>query len=599
MNITIKIILLTITLIATPLTTKAEKQNTSDSTAHQMLLEFRKAYIDGDEEIFYDRGNKLIEHLKSQKKFDHQLYYMTLIDFVSFDMNNNHFYRAMRKAKDMVAEMKANRHTEEYYNGSYLMGIIYWYRNNIPLASRFFDQAISEIPKDRRGNLATIYTDYANMITDDNPKKARQLLEKAIEASDNNPYKLTYAITMKAIAALICRDAKTVTDCYNKYVEMKNQNKADDICNMYESHLELAEMTVNGKAEEAFNMCDSLLDGTDRYAIKLAICDYIDDKARAYDIMKEQVKEMDKQNNLIMEDDLNEMSSDLQVLEAKREVQRSWLVRTVLLLLLAIVIILLLAVVVIFRHRSMRRIRQHNAELLQAKEKAEESDRMKTAFIRHISHEIRTPLNILTGFTQVLNTPNMTISDEERRDIMERISSNTRQITQIVDSLLDLSMIESSSDQSSNSTVSILELCAMAIQRSDIDTTADVKFIEQYNTPMELTVTTDPESIIKILRNLLQNAFKFTKKGTVTLCTELQDGNVLFKVIDTGIGVPEDKRNSIFTAFEKADTFREGIGLGLSVARQLAQRMGGDVILAETSSNGSTFILSIPSNKTT
>jgi signal transduction histidine kinase len=102
--------------------------------------------------------------------------------------------------------------------------------------------------------------------------------------------------------------------------------------------------------------------------------------------------------------------------------------------------------------------------------------------------------------------------------------------------------------------------------------------------------------VVKILNNLLQNAVKFTNEGHITLKVTLDEPKeqMMFAVIDTGIGVPEEARERIFERFEKVDSFKEGIGLGLCVSRSLARRMGGDVTLADSSSQGSTFLLTIP-----
>ena len=341
-------------LLLGALTAGAEQLKGRDTTSHRLSIEFRRYYIDGDEGKLYGKANELINYLRRQPEFDHHLYYMTLIDVVSFDMNKGHYYRAMKKARELMAEMKENRHTEEYYNGSYLMGIIYWYRNNIPLASKFFEEAIQEIDKKNSIDLATIYTDYANMLTDENPEKAALLVEKALEVSGNNSYRLTYALTMKGILAFNRHDGATVLDCFRRYHDLKQKNRPDQICDMYESHLKLAAMTVNERAREAMQLSEQDLDEGDRYAIQLGICDYIGDKAMAYEILKKTMKLQENQNNLIMEDDINEMNSDLQVVEAQREVERSWFIFLMVMIALAVVIIICL----VNRRHSLHQLRQ-------------------------------------------------------------------------------------------------------------------------------------------------------------------------------------------------------------------------------------------------
>ena len=575
---------------------QAEDKQAKDTTAARLSIEFRRLYIDGDEKKLNAKAQELLDYINKQPEFDHHLYYSTLIDVVSFDMNNGHYYRAMQKARKLVAEMKEKQHTEEYYNASYLMAIIYWYRNNIPIASKYFDQAIREVPKENKIDLASIYTDYANMMTDEDPKKAMELVNHALEQSGDNSYRLTYALTMKGVIAFAQHDSTTVLDCYRRYLDLKEHNTPDQICDMYEKHLELAVMTVNGHAAEAMNESKKDLDNTDRYAIQLSICDYIGDKARAYDILKKLTKEEEMLNNLIMEDDINEMNSDLQVVEAKREMSRNWIIFLVVMFILSVIIIVCLLVIVISRRRSLQRMRQHNAELTIAKNRAQESDKMKSIFIRHVSHEIRTPLNIITGFTQVLNSPSYKPSEEDRQDMMLRISENTEQITQIVNELLDMADTESMTVIERTDETTANDLCQKAIAESNIAPTETVDFRLQNEVPDSRLIKTSADSVVKILNNLLKNAVKFTNKGQITLKVTLDEpkGLISFAVIDTGIGVPEEARERIFERFEKVDSFKEGIGLGLCVSRSLARRMGGDVTLADSSSQGSTFLLTIP-----
>jgi signal transduction histidine kinase len=592
------LLFITIMLCQTFLTAEAQTENkqAKDTTAARLSIEFRRLYIDGNEKKLYAKAKELLDHINKQPEFDHHLYYSTLIDLVSFDMNNGHYYRAMQKARELVAEMKEKQHTEEYYNASYLMAIIYWYRNNVPIASKYFDQAIKEVPKENKIDLASIYTDYANMMTDEDPKKAMELVNRALEQSGSNSYRLTYALTMKGVIAFAQRDGATVLDCYRQYLDLKEQNTPDQICDMYEKHLLLAAMTVNGHAKEAMIESKKDLDKTDRYAIQLSICDYIGDKAKAYEILKKLTKEEEMLNNLIMEDDINEMNSDLQVVEAKRELSRNWIIFLVVMFILSVIIIVCLLVIVINRRRSLQRMRQHNEELTIAKNRAQESDKMKSIFIRHVSHEIRTPLNIITGFTQVLNSPNYKPSEEDRQDMMKRISENTEQITLIVNELLDMADTESMTVIERTDETTASDLCQKAIAESNIAPTEAVDFRLQNEVPDTRLIKTSTTNVVKILNNLLKNSIKFTNEGHITLKVTLDEpkGQISFAVIDTGVGVPEEARERIFEHFEKVDSFKEGIGLGLCVSRSLARRMGGDVTLADSSSQGSTFLLTIP-----
>jgi len=358
--------ILTLFLVFAVLPAPADKASISDTVARRLSREFNRYYIDGNEKMVYQKADELSRHLKSMPVFDHHLYYATQIDLVSFDMNQGHYYRAMKKAKEMMTEMRSKQHTEEFYNGSYMMAIIYWYRNNLPLASKYFEQALRKIPRERHSDRASIMTDYANMLTEDEPEKAAQLIDQAIQESGSDSYKLTYALTMKGIIAFTRKDGQTTLDCYRQYLDLKQHHKPEEICDMYESHLHLGAIAVNGRAREAMQLAEKELDNSDRYAIQLDICNYIGDRSTAYGILKKVMKEQELQNNLIMEDDVNEMNADLQVIEARRETERYWMIFLVVMVALSFVIIGCLVVIVHNRRRSLRQLRQAYDQLEEA-----------------------------------------------------------------------------------------------------------------------------------------------------------------------------------------------------------------------------------------
>jgi len=288
---------------------------------------------------------------------------------------------------------------------------------------------------------------------------------------------------------------------------------------------------------------------------------------------------------------LSEMNSLFQLDELEVEQQTA---RTRYILIIASLIVTALLLLLLFRYQSSRRLAQKNKELAVALDHAQESDRMKSSFISHISHEIRTPLNIVTGFTQVLNSPDYEVGDDERKEMLGKISENSVLITKIVNELLELSSSESSSFMELNDETTVENLCQQAVSASGIQPTESVDFILQNDEASDIMVRTDVASVTKILQNLLQNAMKFTQKGSITLKTSVVDDVLHFYVIDTGIGVPAEAQQRIFEKFEKVDSFREGIGLGLNLARTLARRIGGDVVLSHSDSSGSIFELLIP-----
>ena len=270
----------------------------------------------------------------------------------------------------------------------------------------------------------------------------------------------------------------------------------------------------------------------------------------------------------------------------------------------SLLIIIFLVVHALFRRKAFRKLNATNRELVIANEKAEESSRMKAKFIKQISHEVRTPLNVLSGFTQVLTTPDMELSSDELQSINKKIVENSERITKLVDKMLDLSEVNNYSVIECRDTVTPVEIAREAVEKSGIKEASHLIF-ELQLTPWTETETfvTNRKKAIKILSLLLDNALKFTQPVTpkpkdhlerVTLKVDQKDKQVMFVVEDTGIGVPPKEAENIFTEFVQLDEYYEGTGIGLSVARSLARHMGGEVVLDTSYTGGARFVMTLP-----
>lgn len=244
-------------------------------------------------------------------------------------------------------------------------------------------------------------------------------------------------------------------------------------------------------------------------------------------------------------------------------------------------------------------------ELKVANSKAEESSRMKTNFIQQISHEIRTPLNILSGFTQVITTPGMELDEETKRDASQRISENTNRITELVNKMLALSDANSRTMIECNDDTLAVLIAAQAVDASRITLNKDINFDMQIDPEVESVVLhTNLQQATQALTMLLDNAQKFmypqngqtirTDKGRVTLQVTKNIKNIQFIVEDTGIGIPKKDASRIFDEFVQLDDFYEGTGIGLTIARSIAQRMGGNVMLDTSYTGGARFIFQLP-----
>ncbi|MBE6266720.1 MAG: HAMP domain-containing histidine kinase [Prevotella ruminicola] len=253
-------------------------------------------------------------------------------------------------------------------------------------------------------------------------------------------------------------------------------------------------------------------------------------------------------------------------------------------------VILLLFVYIVVRHRVQ-------ARLAKALEHAKESDRMKTAFVQHISHEIRTPLNIITGFAQVVSNPDYELSKEDRNRIMADISHNTTEITNFVNELLELSESESQSVYQLDDDVDVPTICQEAIEASETANQGRLALSVSSELPEGYRLKSNAAAIRKILDRLMSNALKFTVNGSVTIRLKSEKGQLKIEVEDTGKGIPHDQQERVFERFYKIDSFVQGMGLGLTVARRSAQLLGGTLTIDPTYTTGCRFVITLPENK--
>lgn len=243
-----------------------------------------------------------------------------------------------------------------------------------------------------------------------------------------------------------------------------------------------------------------------------------------------------------------------------------------------------------------------NTQLVTANARAEESSRMKTNFIQQISHEIRTPLNILSGFTQVITTPGMELDDDTRNDINRQINDNTNRITGLVNKMLELSDTTSKAVIEQNDDVPAIQIAAQAAEDSRISEATNVTFDLQIAPEAEATMLhTNLSQATRAVVLLLDNAQKFlsapnapASEDTVRLIVSQTDTHAVFTVEDTGIGIPPEEAEHIFEEFVQLDDYYDGTGIGLTVARSIARRLGGDITLDTTYSPGARFVFTLP-----
>ena len=234
-------------------------------------------------------------------------------------------------------------------------------------------------------------------------------------------------------------------------------------------------------------------------------------------------------------------------------------------------------------HYQQEDMQKMNAELIVARDKAEQSDKMKSSFLQNISHEIRTPLNIIIGFSDMMAHTN---NPDEQQEFNSVIRDNSNKMLKIVNDIVDFSKIETNSFSLNQSKFNVNEVLDEMKKVIVFDESKPVAF--EMNT-IDVEVFADKDRFFQILFNLVENAVKFTNSGKIELICYQNEKNLHFKVKDTGIGIHENEQQRIFDRFYKVDAFSSGAGLGLSLSKSIANFMGGDITVESKQGQGATF----------
>jgi PAS domain S-box-containing protein len=250
--------------------------------------------------------------------------------------------------------------------------------------------------------------------------------------------------------------------------------------------------------------------------------------------------------------------------------------------------------------RDITRLKQVHEELIKANIGAEASNRLKSNFLANISHEIRTPLNSVVGFSNLLLSNNL--SNEVKEEYIEHINRNSEKLLQIIGDIIDLSRLESSQieityEEASLSSIvnEIIEEARQIIKRNEKPIILNVK---NYFKEVGDLIFTDRIWLKRVLNHLMDNAVKFTLEGSVEFSYMLENQDIVFKIRDTGIGINKENLGRIFEEFrQEFDGHHrpfEGLGIGLTLAKEVIERMGGKIVVESEKGIGSEFSFSIP-----
>ena len=267
-----------------------------------------------------------------------------------------------------------------------------------------------------------------------------------------------------------------------------------------------------------------------------------------------------------------------------------------IIVLIATILFLTLIVYLYLKSKKLeKKLLENTKQLTIEKNKALESDKLKSTFLANMSHEIRTPLNAIIGFSALLieeeKSNNDPIKNNPKKEYVDIIENNSDLLLNIINDILDISTLESGDVSFRVAKYNLYDTCYNAFLSSQNKTNDNVLFVFNKNRK-DIEIYTDYKRLTQVINNLLSNAIKFTKEGSINLDYKIDKPNnlIIFSVTDTGSGIPLDKQKTIFNRFEKLNDFVQGTGLGLPICKQIVTKLGGHIRVDENYKDGARFI---------
>ena len=536
-----------------------------------------------------------------------ELYYWAwAARLVNYYIIQGEYNIALLEAEKMLQEAKGEKKQGSIAECYYALANVYTAKGLVKKSQEFMLKEIDifENANVFRYNISCQYSDAAKIYIDlGEAEKAPELLKKALKTSRSTYHEVTAKLVYVSLYLAQGDTAaarKALEECRQMYMGEPSMKR--HIHYLYD-----VEIDYNWRVGN-YNKALSVLDEretelrkknnlTTLMALRKTKADILWDMNRKEeaaglyrDFLLEQKKEKERNEEITTSEfatmlNLQQLNAEKVRLEKTSQKKQLQNTRTILFSVLG-----LLCIVVIFLwqqrklnaklHRAKNKLDEQNRtlikaeeELRKAKEVAEQSNWLKTMFIQNMSHEIRTPLNSIVGFSGVL--VDMLDEKEDIGQYVALIESNSKLLLKLVGDILDISILDSEVEIKHNA-VDVNACCQASIDAAGASFDPGVKLIFEPACD-ELIINSNYSYIVQVLDNLLGNASKFTHVGSVTLAYEVkkEDNQLIFTVTDTGIGIPVEEQERVFERFVKLDNFSQGAGLGLSICRIVAERLGG------------------------
>ena len=536
-----------------------------------------------------------------------ELYYWAwAARLVNYYIIQGEYNIALLEAEKMLQEAKGEKKQGSIAECYYALANVYTAKGLVKKSQEFMLKEIDifENANVFRYNISCQYSDAAKIYIDlGEAEKAPELLKKALKTSRSTYHEVTAKLVYVSLYLAQGDTAaarKALEECRQMYMGEPSMKR--HIHYLYD-----VEIDYNWRVGN-YNKALSVLDEretelrkknnlTTLMALRKTKADILWDMNRKEeaaglyrDFLLEQKKEKERNEEITTSEfatmlNLQQLNAEKVRLEKTSQKKQLQNTRTILFSVLG-----LLCIVVIFLwqqrklnaklHRAKNKLDEQNRtlikaeeELRKAKEVAEQSNWLKTMFIQNMSHEIRTPLNSIVGFSGVL--VDMLDEKEDIGQYVALIESNSKLLLKLVGDILDISILDSEVEIKHNA-VDVNACCQASIDAAGASFDPGVRLIFEPACD-ELIINSNHNYIVQVLDNLLGNASKFTHEGSVTLAYEVkkEENQLIFTVTDTGIGIPVEEQERVFERFVKLDNFSQGAGLGLSICRIVAERLGG------------------------
>lgn len=583
-------------------TTQASKHS-QDTAYVNMTLHYFDLYQQGkDEKAYYKAAKQMKDYLLAHN--DKELYYIIRSHEVIFDANLGKTYRALQKVNTILKDIEQEKNKDSYVQLiNYTLGSIYHLRGNYRLAEYYYKKANEKCAPTDSPSRMNIYSQMAELKLIGSPKEADQWIEKLgdlTRASHNPEYHKAY-LMLKGKLYFYHKDRWRFDEIYREF--FNNQRKHPEFDNDGVALMKAMNLAFSGYYQSALqliNADNNEIEALDKPGLRIQIYKMMDRYDLALDEFSKIKVRRDSLDTDMLFDSMTEIDTQMSIYNRTKHMadkNRKMLIAS----LFTICVMLTLALLSIIYHHLMRRryqktIEQKNRELSVALEQATESDRMKTAFIEHVSHEIRTPLNIITGYAQLIGNPQYEISPEEHTEMVNSINENSNMITTIFNELLDIAQYSSNKKFVCEDMVNVGSLLKTIIGDAEEKNKGRLQLIAENTEPDDFTIKTNKIALCRVLSQLMDNAIKFTKSGSVTLAFHADKASktLQFTVTDTGIGIPLAHQEKVFHRFYKVDMFKQGFGLGLSICRKVSELLGGTIVVDKDYVDGARFILTLP-----